>query len=123
MWKKASTKNGLRKWGAKMFYVSYITEYPIYEAAEGGYYYPGTLVQACHEFSSWKKANKCYQEWRKWFLEQHEDEPERINDSIVGGVGRYRHPGVYYNARYIGDDERVELTRKKPIEHGYEPYC
>ena len=39
-----------------MYYVSYIREYPIYEPAEGGYYYAGEHVESCREFSTWKKV-------------------------------------------------------------------
>lgn len=106
-----------------MFYVSYITEYPIYEPAEGGYYYAGTQIQMCREFSSWKKANRFFQKCRKEFLEMHEDEPDRINDATWGGVGKYVNPAVYYFSRYIGEGESVELTRTKPVEHGWTPYC
>ena len=106
-----------------MYYVSYITEYPIYEPAEGGYYYAGTQIQECREFSTWKKANRYYQKLRKWFLEEHSDEPERVYDCTPGGIGRWTRPVVGYNARYIGDGEWVELTGKKPVEHGWTPYC
>ena len=106
-----------------MYYVSYITEYPIYEPAEGGYYYAGTQIQMCREFSTWKKANRFYQICRKEFLEEHEDEPERINDYICGGVGRWGGPCVSYHSRYIGEGERVEMSKEKPVEEGWHPYC
>lgn len=106
-----------------MFYVSYITEYPIYEPAEGGYYYAGEVVEDCREFSTWKKANKCYQQFRKEFLQWHEDEPERINDYVCGGIGRHGGSAVSYYSRYIGEGERVEISKKRPQGRGYEPYC
>ena len=106
-----------------MFYVSYITEYPIYEPAEGGYYYAGENVEKCIAFSSWKKANKLFQKWRKEFKEMHDDEPERIHDADHGGVGKYVNPAVYYHARYIGDGEYIQITRKEPQGKGWTPYC
>lgn len=106
-----------------MYYVSYITEYPIYEPAEGGYYYAGTTIEDCREFSTWKKANRCYQEWRRWFLDMYGGEPERIAECVCGGVGRWVNPCIRYEARYIGDGASVELTRQKPVAHGWEPYC
>ena len=106
-----------------MFYVSYITEYPIYEPAEGGYYYAGTQIQMCREFSTWKKANKFYQRCRKEFLEEHDWETERVHDFCCGSVGKYCNPHVSYRSRYIGEGERVELTKEKPVEHGWHPYC
>lgn len=106
-----------------MYYVSYITEYPIYEPAEGGYYYAGENVESCREFSTWKKANRFYQKLRKEFLEMYEDEPERILDYICGGIGKYGGSSVSYLSRYIGEGERVEISKVKPQGKGYEPYC
>lgn len=106
-----------------MFYVSYIKEYPIYEPAEGGYYYEGEHVEICREFSTWKKANRYFQKLRKEFLEMHDDEPNRVNDFVCGGVSFWHNPFVSYTSRYIGDGERVELTRKKPVDRGRQPYC
>lgn len=106
-----------------MFYVSYITEYPIYEPAEGGYYYAGETVEMCREFTSWKKANKFFQKCRKEFLEEHDDEPERIYDATWGGVGKWVNPAVYYHSKYIGDGEYIQITRKIPQDKGWHPYC
>ena len=105
------------------FYVSYITEYPIYEPAEGGYYYAGTTIEACEEFTSWKEANKLFQKWRKEFLFEHQFEMERVTDHLCGGCGKYNNPIVYYKSRYIGEGEWIEMTRAKPVEKGWRPYC
>lgn len=117
-----------------MYYVSYITEYPIYEPAEGGYYYAGTHIEMCREFSSWKKANRFYQKCRKEFLEEYggyldardkrwrDSDRERINDYVCGGVGKYGGSCVSYLSKYIGEGAHVEITRKKPVEHGWHPY-
>lgn len=106
-----------------MYYVSYITEYPIYEPAEGGYYYAGTQIQMCRKFATWKKANRFYQKCAKEFKEMHKDEPGRIHEYICGGISKYGGSEVYYNAKYIGDGEKIEITRKEPIEKGWQPYC
>jgi len=105
------------------YYVSYITEYPIYEPAEGGYYYAGTQIQLCREFSTWKKANRFFQKLRKEFLEEFSYDSERVVDGVCSGVSKWRNPFVAYCSKYIGDGERIELTKKKPVERGYEPYC
>ena len=106
-----------------MYYVSYITEYPIYEPAEGGYYYAGEQIQMCRSFHTWKKANRFYQKCRKEFIDEHGWELERVNDFVCSGISKWHNPFVSYHSRYIGDGERVELTKTKPIEHGWEPYC
>ena len=104
-----------------MFYVSYITEYPIYEPAEGGYYYAGTQVEECRAFPDWKKAKRYYAKMRRWFLEEYE--LERVHEYVCGGVSKYGGPSLYYRSRYIGEGAKLEITRKPPIEKGWEPYC
>ena len=52
-----------------MYYVSWIREYPIFEPAEGGYYYAGEQVFYCEEYPTWKKANKAYQKLKREFYE------------------------------------------------------
>ena len=105
-----------------MYYVSYITEYPIYEPAEGGYYYEGTQIELCRAFTTWKKANRFYQKLRKQFWEEHSWEKERVNDYEFGGISKWHNPFISYHSRYIGEGERVELTKVKPIEEGWHPY-
>ena len=109
-----------------MYYVSFITQYPIYEAAEGGYYYSGTSVEECREFSSWKKANRYYQKMRKWFLEDYSfwvNGKTGVSDYQCGCVNKRNHPVVRCYSRYVGEDAWVQLTRTKPQEHGWHPYC
>ena len=105
-----------------MFYVNYITEYPIFEPAEGGYYYSGETVQESIPCKSWKKANRIYKEWKDWFREEYEYENGKIYEVVSGGVGKYINPTLYFSARYIGEGARVEITRKQPMNHGWHPY-
>lgn len=106
-----------------MFYVSYITEYPIYEPAEGGYYYAGEIVEDCIPCSSWKKANKLFQKLKVEFREMYEYERGHIVELEVGGVGKYINPAIIFRSYYIGDGARLEITRKKPENKGWHPYC
>lgn len=107
-----------------MYYVSYITEYPIYEPAEGGYYYAGELVQECRAFTTWRKARQYYQKLRAWFLAEHDDEPERLNDFFRGGCDKDGDgPFVDYYSRYIGEGERIQITKTRPEDKGWHPYC
>lgn len=105
-----------------MFYVSYITEYPIYEPAEGGYYYAGTHIEECIECNSWKKANKLFQKLKGEFREMYEYERGHIVELEVGGCGKYTNPAIIFHSYYIGDGARLEITRKKPVPHGWHPY-
>ena len=106
-----------------MYYVSHIVEYPIFEPAEGGYYYAGTQIVECLEYESWKEANKQFQKMRKAFLRDYEYDKERIIDRQYGGCGKYKYPCVIYNSRLIGEGEQIQLTRQKPVEYGWHPYC
>ena len=108
------------------YYVSYVEEYPIYEPAEGGYYYAGEQVVDYRKFSSWKKANKCFQKWKKWFLEENEwaVAQNRIHIWENPGIDKYGDGSlVRYNSKYIGEGAKVQITRGPFKEHGYEPYC
>lgn len=112
-----------------MFYVSYITEYPIYEPSEGGYYYAGEQVQECKAFSSWKKANKYFQRMKAWFLDLHDYENElgHVTVNEVSGVRKFHGFDIGSSAqlysKYIGEGERVEISCRKPNDKGWEPYC
>jgi len=115
------------------FYVSWIREYPIYEPAEGGYYYEGETVIYCKEFANWKKAKRDFfslldeftdyigiKSIRKEFL--HEDDNIYVN--LTGGVGKFgNHPYVGYSTGYVGQGEYIQITRRKPENHGRVPYC
>ena len=115
-----------------MFDVSWIREYPIFEPAEGGYYYPGEQVFYCEEYPTWKKANKAYQKLKREFYDycgvadegpgylHHERD---VIDVAHGGCGKWRHPFVKLCSEYIGKEEWIQLTRRRPVERGYVPYC
>ena len=48
------------------FYVTFYEEYPIYEAAEGGYYYTGREPAMCFaKCISYKKAKRLYEKYCK----------------------------------------------------------
>ena len=111
-----------------MFYVSYITEYPIYEPAEGGYYYAGKQIQDCKVFKTWKQANKCFQEWKRWFLDLHEYECElgHVDVNEISGVRKFHGfdigSSVRLYSKYIGEDEYIEISCREPKESGWHPY-
>ena len=51
-----------------MYYVTYYEEYPIYEPAEGGYYYAGSQNVWVREFKSWRKARQFFNKAAKQFV-------------------------------------------------------
>ena len=99
-----------------MRYISHYEEYPIYEPAEGGYYYPGNQLVA----SERKSKRQCRKDFEKIWqecLEENKDDPEypwiRENANYI-----------YKNSKYIGEGESFAIERNQgSMEHGYEPYC
>lgn len=104
-----------------MVYLSGYSKYPIYEAAEGGYYYEGIeLVES--ERMSLRKAKQTIKEWladeegmEGWSVGPN-FHPENLN--LLPGVRIYR------NGQYIGEGEFWVIERKKGcFTRGYHPYC
>lgn len=104
-----------------MYYVSYIEEFPVYEPAEGGYYYAGENVAYCRAFDSWKKANKHYQKIKRELMQEWEacdtHEYSVSGCNIYGSGSHFRK-----KSRYIGEEEYLQITRYKPQYSGYHPY-
>lgn len=117
-----------------MRYISHYLEYPIYEPAEGGYYYSGNQL-----IKSERKSKKaCKKELLKIW-----EECERENialgfhnnnisewDSIIENTHQY--PWIFnknYNyisksSRYIGEGESYVIEKRMGSqEHGRQPYC
>lgn len=88
------------------YYVSHYSEYPIYTAEEGGYYYAGVQLEKSYKFSSLKKARKFLTEYAE------ENEMNSINDNKA----------VYYS-RYSYQDEFARIETVSGIEErGWHPY-
>ena len=99
------------------YYVTRYEEYPIYEPAEGGYYYVGSHNVWVREFSSWKKAKRFFNKVSKEFMQQFEYK------NIIC-IHRCPNAFVKTTSKYIGEDIGIELTYGEPLkEHGWEPYC
>ena len=115
-----------------MYYVSWIREYPIYEPAEGGYYYAGEQVFLCNAYPTWKQANRAFKKLRREFLDycgwadegpgylHHERDVYAVD---CGGVGKYKRPMVKLQSDYVGKEEWIQITRRKPNGCGRQPYC
>ena len=114
------------------WYVTYISEYPIYEPAEGGYYYAGTTINAVREFDTWRKARQFYNKARKEFIEFY---GEPFTDEQMDEYWRYKervyednhqfgsfNRGIYHSTQYIGDGHELTLTKKPRKEKGWVPY-
>ena len=115
-----------------MIYLSHYVMYPIFEPAEGGYYYEG--VQLVNSIRLSKRAAK--QKFKEiWELCKDKNlhlygqkEPE-INETNYNQIypwvwfnkGRYR---IQQKNYYVGEGEFYVLERKQgKYERGYHSYC
>lgn len=93
------------------FYVTYYSEYPIYEPAEGGYYYPGRDAIWSKGFNTEEEATE--------FMEN-----EVANDDYIDNWERYTN-GYISRGEYIGQDQMIVIEPKNAYLSeiaGYEPY-
>ena len=95
------------------FYVSYYEEYPIYEPAEGGYYYAGNNAVYSSGFNTEAEA--------KEFMDEY------VKSSIESGENweTYGKRGYYIPSKYIGEQSYIILEPNKEYlsrVSGYEPY-
>ena len=92
------------------FYVTYYQEYPIYEPAEGGYYYPGRDAIYSKGFDTKEEA------------EAHVEELK--NEDGEGGWEKYS-DGYVRKGKYVGDAEEIVIETRKTYlsqEKGWKPY-
>ena len=93
------------------------SKYPIYEPAEGGYYYSGTQIEWSYAFNEYRKAKRFLRKLYKECIarENNLDEYWHCNDSHTRfGVG----------SKYIGEGWYIKLERKQGEDvRGWEPYC
>ena len=98
------------------YYVSTYELYPIYEPAEGGYYYDGLDFKYSIECNSLKKARRVL---RKMIAEL-KDYGEDVYD--FGFAGHLW--GARTESKYIGEGTVIHIeTRNRKNERGYVPYC
>ena len=90
--KKHNNYHSRQKW-----YVTVYQEYPIYEPAEGGYYYAGHEINRSYVFYNYKRARQ--------FYEKHHDE-------------------FTYYSKFIGESTHMEIeqTYGKYVS-GRQIYC
>ena len=98
------------------YYVTLYYLYPIYEPAEGGYYYNGIGVDESYGFQTRKKALK--------FLRKRRKECLKEDKNVKGWYNYINSFGVYNENGYIGNGYFWELERKFGASRsGYQPYC
>ena len=91
------------------FYVTYYEEYPIYEPAEGGYYYAGVQANSSWGFNSKDEALEFLEE----AVKENEGDWEKMSD------------GYIERSKYIGENRYFVVEPRNSYlskERGYEPY-
>ena len=114
-----------------MVYVTHYEEYPIYEPAEGGYYYAGIRIVESEKLSkraAKKLFKKLLEEAKEENLQMYGEE-EPVHDPKQGRI----YPWIYYcydrpmirkYSRCIGEGEYFVIERKQgKDEKDWEPYC
>ena len=111
-----------------MVYVTHYEEYPIYEPAEGGYYYAGIQMVKSERMSKHaakKLFKKIWEEVKQDNLNEYgEEEPESGQGKYPWIYCCYNQPTIKKYGRYIGEGEYFVIERKQGKDvKGYEPYC
>lgn len=94
------------------YYVSVYDKYPIYEPAEGGYYYEGRQIVHSKGFNTYEEADA-------YAKELFDDEKDSYEHNYAGN-GTYECDG-----RYIGDGVLISIENNKDYtknEAGYQIY-
>lgn len=114
-----------------MVYITHYEEYPIYEPAEGGYYYSGIRILESKKMSKRAAKNLFKELWRQAKEENLEmfGEEEPLIETNRGRI----YPWIYYcwnqpvirkHSKYIGEGEYFVIERKQGKDvKGYESYC
>ena len=97
-----------------MVYLSYYEEYPIYEPAEGGYYYAGLELVESERLSK--------RQAKKLFDEQAEELLSEDSNWYLGNIKFGRQ--MTRHSKYIGEGAYICIEKHKGMhERGWQPYC
>ena len=103
-----------------MRYVTHYKEYPIYEPAEGGYYYAGNEVSDCWKLSK-RAAKKMIREIYKELITENESDYHGYPLIFMSDDGNRVE---IIKSGYIGDTESWVIERKLGSQRcGRVPYC
>ena len=115
-----------------MQYLTHYHEYPIWEPAEGGYYYAGNDIVTIEKKSK-RQCKKEFEEiWQQCLLENKENgfvegaDWERVREENGSDIYPWIRNGnlIYRDSYYIGDGESFMIERHYgSAVSGYQPYC
>lgn len=122
-----------------MVYLTHYEEYPVYEPAEGGYYYAGNQVVAWERLSLRQAKKKFKEIWEEYDRQNVEAFGKTYSELCENGCkdeyGCRLHPWhlvepkgdraeIRFYSQYIGEGESYVIERKLGSqERGWEPYC
>lgn len=99
----------------KKVIVTWYDEYPIYEPAEGGYYYAGREYSKMSEPYPLKKA-------KRWLKQEYKKLRKIYGDRLYMDD----ECGIHYISEYIGEGFDIVIERPQDAgkdEIGHTPYC
>lgn len=107
-----------------MYYVCEYALYPIYEPAEGGYYYAGRTVEVISKCNTRRKAMKTFRKLAKEYKKIGEEEMYPVRVSYLSFFFKDS-TGSHITAHgdLIGDGYGIFVTKGTPLKaKGYVPY-
>lgn len=100
------------------YYVTMYGLYPIYEPAEGGYYYNGVQILESYGFQTFRAARKFL---RKKYKELYRNPEQEVKGAEWHCTPNHQHFGV--DGKYVGKGWFIQLERKQGISvRGWVPY-
>lgn len=117
-----------------MRYISHYEEYPIYEPAEGGYYYAGNQLIESERKSKRACKKNLLEIWERCKRENEElgfrDDNQKEWGSIIRQTHNYpwilnsEYNYIFKESYYIGEGESFVIENHQGSqERGYYPYC
>ena len=109
-----------------MRYLTHYEEYPIYEAAEGGYYYAGNQVVESERMSKRKAKKQLMEIWAMCDEENEENRKweERTGQQFDYWVLSSDRNSIWKSSWRIGDGESYVIEKNLGSEtEGWHPYC
>lgn len=99
-----------------MRYISHYEEYPIYEPAEGGFYYSGNELVS----SERKSKRQCRKDFEKIWEKCLKENESNTKYPWIRANANY----IFRDGKHIGEGESYTIERRQGhMEHGWEPYC
>lgn len=109
-----------------MRYLTHYQEYPIFEPAEGGYYYAGNEMVETKRLSKRKAKEEMDEIWAQCEAENAENEAwkQRTGQRFDYWCRSNDGNKIWKSTRYIGDGESYVIERRPgKDESGWQPYC